>query len=742
MFMRKRIALFLLASLFYLIGCGSDGASNIDDKTNHNPIAVAGDDQTVASNTLVRLDGSDSSDQDGDKLSFHWVLTAQPVGSSATLDSNNDTTSKLTVDEVGVYTITLTVSDEYGGNDTDQVLVRVIEQGVDIPDSDKFLTFVETISEVGAQEENQENEQKANLYYAAIDPAGRKDTLEKWYIENCFEEGTGDSGDPPNCGGDVGDHAFAVYLNNVDLNLGRRMRLRSNPASVPGSAYNPLADTVASCVENYGNPQDEAETAQEKINKARDGKQADRIATVCMEYGSPHTNTSGEKFTKFYTFGQDGERITKVDLDGRGAKYQPDVCLVCHGGKPGKVEMDLSNQLRYSDEGDTKSGFIPWDLSNFKFSQAHAELSQSAQQEEFRKLNEAALLTYKAFDPDPATEEGAQAVRELVRGWYDSTGNTIPVGSTFNGDFTPTDWSARYNLYHQVVAPSCRACHVQRGLENNGAIDFSSFEDFKTYHNFDNPGDDPDSINRFVYEEGTMPLALRTYELFWDRLKMDNQAEAFWTELGFSGDVGVPGKPIAKISSIDISDIEATKTVLLDGRGSLFSESYLWELVESPTGAQFSLQGSTSAQAKLVIENSLAEAAGDYKFRLTTTNSSSNDSSVTPDRSVTISDPGNTALTYRNNVSAIFSSKCASCHQPGGSGAGSLNLTTDTNSEAAYNAVIAKINLTSPAGSLLLTKNDGTLSHTGGTLLPKDNDPDEDNEYDTILQWIEQGADF
>jgi hypothetical protein len=46
--------------------------------SNSAPVADAGPDQTVVAGQIVSLDGSGSSDRDGDPLSFHWMLTARP----------------------------------------------------------------------------------------------------------------------------------------------------------------------------------------------------------------------------------------------------------------------------------------------------------------------------------------------------------------------------------------------------------------------------------------------------------------------------------------------------------------------------------------------------------------------------------------------------------------------------------------------------------------------------------------
>jgi fibronectin type 3 domain-containing protein len=98
---------------------------------NNAPVANAGEDQTVDFGDEVTLDGSASSDEDGDELSYQWTLTAYASGSALRDDDISAATKQLayvTPDEPGVYIFTLTVTDEYGDSSSDDVKVTVNEQ--------------------------------------------------------------------------------------------------------------------------------------------------------------------------------------------------------------------------------------------------------------------------------------------------------------------------------------------------------------------------------------------------------------------------------------------------------------------------------------------------------------------------------------------------------------------------------------------------------------------------------------
>lgn len=84
-----------------------------DDTTDNTvPIADAGSDMTAKVGNAVTLDGTASSDADGDFIWFSWAIIQKPVDSTAAILDNADSPfPDFIADVPGTYTISLTVND-------------------------------------------------------------------------------------------------------------------------------------------------------------------------------------------------------------------------------------------------------------------------------------------------------------------------------------------------------------------------------------------------------------------------------------------------------------------------------------------------------------------------------------------------------------------------------------------------------------------------------------------------------
>ncbi len=94
--------------------------------TNTPPAANAGPDQNVTTGSLVTLDGSGSSDADGNILTYSWSFTSVPTGSGASLSDATVANPTFTADVDGSYVLSLTVNDGTVDSATDTVLIAAV----------------------------------------------------------------------------------------------------------------------------------------------------------------------------------------------------------------------------------------------------------------------------------------------------------------------------------------------------------------------------------------------------------------------------------------------------------------------------------------------------------------------------------------------------------------------------------------------------------------------------------------
>ena len=399
-------------------------------------------------------------------------------------------------------------------------------------DPNTFLTFLEHFQV--------EDSTTASAYYRAVDPDGKRTTAKAWLKNAGFIADEANyvlSGSKDNPGDDEARgnaYAFALYRNAADLGFVRRMFIRCVPTDC-ATAKNP---NVYTYVENYAYREDLADPFEDGKNRTN------RIATVAFDWVSAADGSDPtKKFGTIYAIRGDDQRDPDgvpfaPNLDGRGAKQNPGVCLACHGGFP-KALVNGQYPRKGRIDG---FKFLPFDLENFEFS-TDPDLTRAALEPAFKRFNQAVLRTHKTGrSVDDQGVLRLAAGRELIEGWY---GESSSLPGDFNSHFIPKGWRespdgpappGSENLYLTTIAPACRACHSQQ----EPALDFATEKGFRALK---------DATKELVMRvecglggSGTgsrddrkvMPLALLTYERFWQS-HSPSQVEPLKAYLGLSG---------------------------------------------------------------------------------------------------------------------------------------------------------------------------------------------------------------
>ena len=136
-----------IAALMWVSACGGGGGTGSGSPApapsppppNRAPVSVAGDDFSAhIEPNGTQLDGSQSSDPDGDELSFEWVILSEPDGAAAQFDDATQVAPRLQAQAPGTYEIELTVTDPEGASGHDTIVVT-LENDAPVPVADVSL---------------------------------------------------------------------------------------------------------------------------------------------------------------------------------------------------------------------------------------------------------------------------------------------------------------------------------------------------------------------------------------------------------------------------------------------------------------------------------------------------------------------------------------------------------------------------------------------------------------------------
>ncbi|MCG6934132.1 MAG: hypothetical protein LJE57_10870 [Gallionella sp.] len=607
----------------------------------------------------------------------------------------------------------------------------------------------------------------ATAYYAAIDPGNTRDTLDKWKAANGFGDLT------------TGTETTVVFGDVRDLGYGRRMIVR-NITSGPnkGTIAVMVENYLVSAATNYGYSSFNLDAAVVQDQRWHVGTNAIEFSASACTSSDPASCVTANsptpvKFAKFFTFDPaTGKRLLAANLDGRGDKAMPSICITCHGGRgdpltpaagspTGKPLFPWVGNSASQKRADVQAHMQPLIVDSFGYSTTPG-YTRADQEARLKAINELVLSSY----PIPAsTIYPEDANRRITNGneWNGTAAAIIKAAyggdglpnATFSDSYVPANWSSmgQTAMYKNVVVPYCRTCHIQRGVNAYGINDL----DFDHYCSQTTPGTcDTNAVNPYnsyfygyasrikahVLDRGNMPLAKIVYQRFWGSNDPDTLAtflQAAQTEAvrDSSGALLKPGRPVADPGPDRTTDSPAT----LSAANSLFATTYAWSIVSGAGGtlgnassAQATLSGipGTTYGVQLVVGNGTTQSApvtvnvkiataGTMELPIAASAIRFSDIKAILQDNVPVPGGGSTYNTS-------YFQNCTSCHVPSGgppifyndydrNGDGSIDSGSANSIDDRwfYSELRGRINFTDVAASPLLRKPTG--HHHGGGLI-------------------------
>jgi hypothetical protein len=630
----------------------------------------------------------------------------------------------------------------------------------------------------------------ATAYYAAVDPANARNTLQKYRSLHDFDG--------------VGEDIHVIFRDSKDLGYGRDMYMRSYPNTECGGQVIAfyVQNFSVSIIDGFAYGPVNLEGAIEQDLQYHFGSNAIEFSRGLNT--SAGDTCSPEPMTKFYTYRSDysapgaiHHRIETINLDARGEKAMPQPCITCHGGKLRPLDrfgrfvaMHASDPV--SQIGDTKARLQAFEVDTFEYSDKPGHTKAEAE-ESLRKLNAAVYCSYPGSvghaacnihgggvaNQANAGEWSGDFGREMLLGWYD---NKLEVtGTAYDNSFVPSGWRPKVGvtpsgadaLFKKVVGPNCFVCHGKRGTELGSStnasgegkdLDFSSWTKFISH---------AEEIERLVFDEGKMPLGLLNYNNFWGDPEKGELLASFiapYVTTGFgarhqdsNGKIILPGRVMARAGLDRVTRPNAAIT--LNAGASLFANSYQWSLLTSPTGSS-----ATISAADAVRTDFTADLVGDYTLRLTAS-ASSTGLSKTDDVLVRVDNAlvkAPRSLVFYDDIKDELTNCAIACHSNGGGATGGVAASgipvwwvadvdqpqgipasaANTASLGLYEQAFARVNLEDVGDSLLLKK-PSNIHHYGGVTARDLGDGYDTRQlvgsvsrkgYDMFVNWISEGA--
>ncbi len=592
---------------------------------------------------------------------------------------------------------------------------------------DSFLTFINQGLDINS-------EAYVNAYYQAVDPMNQRTTLGDWKSINGF---------------DAGADVHVTFRDTKDLGYGRDMYAREFPDG-----------RVAIYVDNYVvsiEPGDATTYGPLNLDAAIEHDREYNFGSNAIEFSPDPNDPNAQKIVKFFTFGPmdtNGaqRRLIAADLDGRGVKYMPTMCVVCHGATMYPLRQDGS-----FDPVSLKSAKLNiLQQHTFQFS-AEAGFTEENQKNGIAAINRMVYNTYREIGMRADSNNGtvnddrdddqanwrSDFAEELVEGAYGDMNpgdDVLEQNTDYQADFVPAGWSQTVGrpggvevLYKQVIEPHCIGCHSLRGTriaqDNDepgiekypNAVNFSSYEEFIG---------NKDLIIDYVYRRGAMPRSLINFSQFWSDPDGAPTLLAIYLD-GFdvfdaNGNVVIPGKSVA-IPGADRT--VASTPVVLNASASMFSVAYSWQIVSSTDPNRVLNDPSSSAPeltaadgAVVVLELTTSNVMGDSEPVQVT---------ITVNSSFMPSAP-----TFEPDIrQVLIDATCVVCHSADSGLVGIpvyYDVASYTETKDLYRNILNRVDLGDPENSLLLRK-PTSLLHGGAVVLGGD-------DFLAILNWIRDGA--